>query len=142
MIFFFIFSLIFNSFLFTSANASDKQNKVCFQDKCFSVELAMTPEARTQGLMFRNELGPQEGMLFIFPTEEIYPFWMKNTYIALDIIWLNKSKEVVFVKEGAQPCSEESCPVIHPDQKALYVLEVIAGTVRNAGLKVGDSFSF
>jgi len=136
-------SLVAAAIVFCLAQTAQAQRqKVCFKKHCFSAELATTPEEHSQGLMFRKQLGADEGMLFIFPREEIHPFWMKNTYIPLDIIWLDKDKKVVFIKEGAQSCQEENCPVIYPDRKAAYVLEVISGTVGNIGLSVGDSLSF
>ena len=58
------------------------------------------------GLMFRENMDSDRGMLFIFEKEGEYPFWMKNTLIPLDIIWINKDKEVVFISENAQPCEE------------------------------------
>jgi len=115
-----------------------KQNEVCFREHCFLVELAKTPEERQRGLMFRKQLGLDRGMLFIFSEEEPYAFWMKNTYLSLDIIWLNKDKEIVFIKEKAKPCLAEACPLIEPNQPALYVLELNAGLVKNTKMKIGD----
>ena len=66
-----------------------EQEKVCFQDNCFNVELVATPGERAKGLMFRRSLGYKQGMLFVFEDESIHSFWMKNTFIPLDIIWLN-----------------------------------------------------
>src|SRR4030042_2848822 len=66
-----------------------KQNQVCFKKHCFSVELAVTPEEREEGLMFRKNLDSDKGMLFIFEKEGKYGFWMKKTLIPLDIIWID-----------------------------------------------------
>ena len=80
-----------------------------------------------------------EAMLFVFPEEGEYPFWMKNTLIPLDIIWINQEKEVVFIGENLQPCKEEYfCPLVRPDKNAKYVLEVNKGIVEKIGLEVGD----
>jgi hypothetical protein len=88
--------------------------------------------------MFREHLAGKEGMLFIFEKEDIYSFWMKNTLIPLDIIWLNKEGRAVFIKKNAQPCSLEICPGIVPDATALYVLEINAGKAEEIGLKIGE----
>lgn len=80
-------------------NRNQSIKQICFQENCFEVELAITTEEITKGLMFRKELPQNKGMLFIFAKEGIRSFWMKNTLIPLDIIWLNKNKEVVFIKK-------------------------------------------
>lgn len=98
---------------------------------------------RSRGLMYREGLDSDKGMLFIFEKEGEYPFWMKNTLISLDIIWINENKEVVFISENAQPCSEEySCPSISPGKNAKYVLEINGGTSERIGLKIGDKANF
>lgn len=89
--------------------------------------------------MFRKNLKPESGMLFIFETEGRYPFWMKNTLIPLDIIWMDARQKVVFISENNLPCGQAtSCPEIIPDQNALYVLEINVGKVKEIGLKTGD----
>ena len=118
VILFLIFIII--SFSFHPKN----QNQVCFEDNCFTVELAMTAQERTRGLMFREKLDSDKGMLFIFDGEGEYSFWMKNTLIHLDIIWINKDKKVVFISKNTQPCELDPCPAINPDEKAQYVLEL------------------
>ncbi len=115
-----------------------KEGEVCFKNNCFKVELAVTPEEQEQGLMFRKNLNQDEGMLFVFKEEGEHSFWMKNTLIPLDIIWINQNKEVVFISENTQPCSENHCVSINPDKKAQYVLELKGGRVRDIGLKIGD----
>ena len=116
--------------------------RVCFKKNCFSIELALTPEERACGLMFREYLNKDEGMLFVYEEERKYSFWMKNTVIPLDMIWINNDKEVVFIAKNVQPCRQDSCPVIYPDRKALYVLELNAGLSDDINLKVGDKMHF
>jgi len=123
----------------TKESSHAPEGKVCFQNNCFHVELAQNPDQWQQGLMFRTHLDKNQGMLFVYPVEETYSFWMKNTLIPLDIIWMSKNKEVVFVKENAQPCGEGVCEPINPPSAAQYVLEVNAGTVQEIGLKTGDT---
>ncbi|MDD2697122.1 MAG: DUF192 domain-containing protein [Candidatus Pacebacteria bacterium] len=122
---------------------SEKYNLVCFGSNCFQVEIADNSLERSQGLMFRQKLDSDKGMLFIFENEGEYPFWMKNTLIPLDIIWINGDKEVVFISENAQPCMEEfSCPSINPGKNARYVLEINGGISEKIGLNIGNKANF
>lgn len=121
---------------------AEKQNQVCFETHCFNVELALTKEERDRGLMFREKLGQNEGMLFVFDGEALYSFWMKNTLIPLDIIWLDKEKEVVFINKNSQPCQIDYCPLISPKEPAQYVLELNAGIADKIGLDVGAKATF
>jgi hypothetical protein len=114
---------------------------VCFKNNCFLVELAKTNAEIERGLMFRTHLDQNKGMIFIFNKEGIYPFWMKNTLIPLDLIWINKENKIVFISRSSQPCSADIknvCPSINPQAGALYVLEINGGVSRNIGLKIGD----
>ncbi|MFH1671611.1 MAG: DUF192 domain-containing protein [Candidatus Portnoybacteria bacterium] len=120
---------------------SEKDNQVCLKDNCFKVELAQTKEERGQGLMFRESLDSDRGMLFVFEKEGIYSFWMKNTLIPLDIIWINEQKEVVFIKENVQPCGND-CFSINPEKMAKYVLEISGGMTQKIGLSLGDKLEF
>lgn len=123
-------------------NWQNEKSTVCFNNYCFSVELAKTQEEITRGLMLRKDLEQDRGMLFIFKEEGEHAFWMKNTLIPLDIIWINQDKEVVFIKKDFQPCAEDNCESVKSDKKAKYVLEVIAGTIDRIGLKTGDKLIF
>ncbi len=116
----------------------NKKDQACFKERCFNIELAQTLEERQEGLMFREELDRDKGMLFIFPAEQEASFWMKNTLIPLDMIWLNENKEVVFINENVQPCVSEECPSISSGVKAKYVLEINSGLAREIGLVKGD----
>jgi uncharacterized membrane protein (UPF0127 family) len=88
--------------------------------------------------MGRESLGQDKGMLFVFPQEGIYPFWMKNTLIPLDMIWMDSNGTVVFIGKDEQPCKADPCPVINPGKNARYVLELNAGTAERLGLGEGD----
>jgi uncharacterized protein len=136
---FYLFFLILISFSFLiSGCSSNKKDSVCFEKKCFDVEKVSSFAEREKGLMFRESLDVNNGMLFIFDKEDIYAFWMKNTLIPLDMIWINSSNEVVFVYENATPCGENECPPIPPDKKAIYVLEINAGLAEKYSIKSGD----
>lgn len=123
------------SFVFPQQNES----RVCFSEKCFDVELASSQQERSTGLMYRTELKEDKGMLFVFPVEGNYGFWMKNTLIPLDIIWISNGK-IVYIAENMEPC-EEICEVIEPNTQARYVLEINGGLSEKLGLKFGDDVS-
>jgi hypothetical protein len=114
-------------------------NQVCFGQHCFYVEVAKTTAEREKGLMYVSSLGKDSGMVFIFDREDIYPFWMKNTLIPLDMIWIDQNHKVVFISQNVQPCKSIICPMIRPSAKAKYVLEINASAAEQAGIKVGDS---
>lgn len=116
----------------------DKSEEICSENSCFKVEIAETDEERTEGLMFREFLGKDEGMFFVFEKSGIYPFWMKNTLIPLDIVWLDEEMEIVFIKINALPCGNEICESVNPDILARYVLEVNSGMVEKNNISIGD----
>lgn len=97
----------------------------------FRVELAITDNERQKGLMERKDLPIDCGMLFIFNKEDIHYFWMKNTYIPLDMIFINSDMKVVGVYKNATPLSEESINIGKPSK---YVLEINAGLSEKYGI--------
>lgn len=101
----------------------------------FAVELAVTPEEHERGLMFRKELPEGRGMLFDFKTEQPVEFWMHNTYIPLDIIFIRKDGRILRIAESAEPMSDRHIPSGGP---VLGVLEVIGGTAKKLGIAAGD----
>ena len=144
--FWFLVSLIFLAIIFVAFFyfKSNSAGQVCFDKNCFVVKLAKTETERERGLMNVTQLDKNKGMLFIFEKEGDYPFWMKNTLIFLDIIWIDKNGKVVFVKENAEPClpadgagEQKNCPAINPGVQAKYVLEINAGLAQKFGIKVG-----
>ena len=102
------------------------------------IEIADDDEQRAQGLMYRDHLAPDAGMLFFFAREDEYPFWMKNTRIPLDIIWIDSSRHIAHVKHEVPPCRIPDCPSYPPNAKAQYVLELAGGEAAKHGLKAGD----
>ncbi len=119
------------------------ETRLCVKrDVCLTVEVAATETARQRGLMFRTHLPADRGMLFVFDTEDFWPFWMKNTRIPLDMIWIGSDKTVAFVLEDVPPCKADPCPTYTPLRKARYVLEVPAGSVRKWKLSVGQPVAF
>jgi len=108
----------------------------------YSVEIAADPDLRAQGLMYRDQLRPATGMLFFFPTDGVYGFWMKNTLIPLDMIWIDSDRKIVHIKTDVPPCKIEECPSYDPGVPSRYVLELAAGEAAKHGLKVGDVLRF
>ncbi len=106
---------------------------VCFSNNCIEAEIAVTSQERQKGLMFRKSLPENQGMFFVFGKADLHSFWMKDTYIPLDIIWIDKNR-VVHI-EQAVPC-KENCPSYKPDNPAKYILETNAGFAKN--IQIGD----
>ena len=124
---------------------SSEKLQVTIKSRTYNLEIANTLAARQKGLMNRSSLPENAGMLFVFDGTSFYPFWMKNTLIPLDIIWINSEKEVVHIKENARPCEttlEAVCNSIIPLKPALYVIELNAGEVQKLDLKTGDKIDF
>jgi uncharacterized protein len=124
--------------LLAPVSKQNSQNQVCFGSRCFFVELAKTSLEQEKGLMNRKQLDKDKGMLFIFEKEGIYAFWMKNTLIPLDIVWINSNNKVVFISQNTEPCKSLICPSVVPTAKAKYILEINAGICEEIGLKLGD----
>jgi uncharacterized membrane protein (UPF0127 family) len=103
------------------------------------VELAETDDERAKGLMDRRSMTDDQGMLFIFSSAEEQSFWMKNTYISLDIIYVDENKEIVSIQKYATPLSEESLPSF---KKAMYVVEVNAGFCDKYHVAYGDRIAY
>ncbi|MXN45986.1 DUF192 domain-containing protein [Shinella kummerowiae] len=101
----------------------------------FTVELAVTPRQREQGLMNRREMAPDHGMLFAFgETRQVF-MWMKNTYLPLDMLFIAKDGKVRAIKENAEPLSES---IIDSQGPIDYVLELNGGTVKRLGIRAGN----
>ena len=114
----------------------------CINQHCFQIEVAKTAVQQERGLMYRKSLAKNQGMLFVYPQQGIYSFWMKNMLIPLDIIWIDKNRQIVFIQNSAMPCSEVDCDFITPDTSAKYILEINAGLADRLHLALGDVVSF
>lgn len=145
----YVLIIIFLIFLFTITRKPSLENikEVKIAGQSIKVDLALTPEAQTQGLSGRSELKEDEGMLFVFDQPGKYLFWMKNMNFPIDIIWLAPSEggdrdvsKIVYIKEDAQP--ENFLEAYGPDEDAKYVLEVVSGFSEKNNLKEGDRVEF
>ncbi len=104
-----------------------------------NAEIASTTEQHSQGLMYRTSMSEDEGMLFVFDTERVLSFWMKNTYIPLDMIFIDSEHVIIDINHNAQP--EDTVPFTS-SAAALYVLEVNGGFCETENVNVGDSVEF
>lgn len=110
--------------------------------KRFTIEVADTPELRERGLMFRRELAADAGMLFVHDEMSPIAYWMKNTYIPLDILYFDNQKKLVSAQLNVLPCGEQiQCPIYPSAGPARYVLEINAGLAESLKLKPGDTLN-
>ena len=112
---------------------------VTLKGERFMVELAETAEKQALGLMFREQLPDDHGMLFIFPVEARRSFWMKNTRIPLDILYFDQELKLVSVSKNTPPCRTRRCPGYPSEGPAKYVLELNAGKADELGVQPGDA---
>ncbi len=130
----------FTEIFFTKDKSAEDEldaTLVCFSEACIKAEIAETLSERTRGLMFREALAEDEGMLFVFQKEESRSFWMKNMHISLDIIWIDREFRIVHIEQAA-PCASETCTLYKPNEPAQYVVEVKAGFVDKNNIHIGD----
>lgn len=127
--------ILFNPFKTT------RYTKVRVSNFTVNAEIADTSLTQAKGLMGRKSLAENEGMLFLFDTEDYYGFWMFNMSIPIDIIFMDKNKIVVDILQNAQPCGL-SCESYAPKEKAMYALEVKANFTERHGVKIGSKIDF
>lgn len=107
--------------------------------KSIDIEIADDDYQTQTGLMYRNSMEKNQGMLFVFPDEQYHSFYMKNTKIPLDIIYIGADKKIVSIQKNAQPMDDSSLPSNAPAQ---YVLEINAGLSDAWNLEVGDKIEY
>lgn len=105
----------------------------------YAVEVSTAPEETAQGLMYREGLAPRTGMIFLFSDDGVHNFWMKNTMIPLDIIWMDAGGRILFVSENTPPCRSDPCPNYGPGVPAPIVLEIAGGLAATEGVRVGST---
>lgn len=137
----FIMALFLNVIPFMCNAGIGKEVTTLFMDSTgkelcrFKTEIAVTPEEQSRGLMFRKKLGFNSGMLFINNSDEMRFFWMKNTYIPLDILFINSRNEVKHIHYGAKPFDEAPISSQYPVQ---YILEINAGRAKKCNIRQGS----
>ncbi len=102
------------------------------------VEVESDPAFQALGMMFREELAGDHGMLFVYRRPAMLSFWMKNTRIPLDILYFDGDLKLVTLIDSAQPCRSSQCPSYPSTYPAQYVLEINAGKAREWGVELGD----
>jgi len=108
----------------------------------FSVEIAADGPSREHGLMDRTSMPADHGMLFVFPSSAVQTFWMKDTLIPLDMLFLDAHHRIVTVQANAQPCKADPCEIYPSTQPARYVLELNGGVAAKLGVRDGDVAKF
>lgn len=126
-----------------AACASDANHWVELGGKRYTVEIADTDGERARGLMFRDGMPAERGMLFIHDAEEPQAYWMKNTRIPLDILYFDSERRLVSQQRDVPACTlGDGCPPYPSNAPALYVLELNAGQAEALGLKDGAELKF
>ena len=136
-----IISLLLLSMFLFSCTQTAKVTVHGDQSVTFKAEVADTIPKQTKGLMFKKELPENQGMLFVFSTEANRRFWMMNTTIPLDIIFINKNKTIINI-EQAEPCGLIPCATYPSADKAMYVLEINQGLSQKYGFTLGTKVEF
>jgi hypothetical protein len=111
-------------------------------EKVLQVEVMVEDEDRALGLMFRQSLPEDRGMLFLFDRLGFHGIWMKNCRFPIDIVWLDEEQRVVHVAQAVPPCEKDPCPAYEPLQRALYVLELGSGQAAREGVSLGSRIDF
>jgi len=122
--------------------AKDQPTVTMPSGNTYRVEIAATPDARAQGLMYRESLADGRGMLFLFPRPTVEAFWMKNCNFPIDIVWMDANRRVIFVSAHTPPCKDDPCPTYGPRVKSLYVLEIPDGAAAKEKADVGSVLTF
>jgi len=104
----------------------------------FEVEIAADDSQRKVGLMNRTQLDENKGMLFVFETSGIVNFWMKNTLIPLDMLFINEKGIIETIARNVQPCNQSPCPLYNSYKSVKFVLELSGGIADKQGIKEGD----
>jgi uncharacterized membrane protein (UPF0127 family) len=127
----------------TPSQSAATASRIIFPDGFgVTVEIAADDDTRQQGLMFRDRLADDRGMIFFFAESGEYAFWMKNTLIPLDMIWIDEGRRIAHIAHDVPPCKADPCPSYPPNARAKYVLELAAGVAAKHHLKEGDALRF
>lgn len=128
----------------TLAAAAPIEQPVCLtpDGTRVTLELALNDQEWANGLMFRDELPKDSGMLFVFPGDDRRPFWMKDTFIPLDMLWLDAKGVIVAIRANVQPCRLDPCPSVDPESSSRAVLELNGGFSAAHALRPGLRLAF
>lgn len=149
-------SLVFSLILLASCKAKEtpiKEDKPVFRHDGFveilapdgslkakfEVEIATKESEHARGLKFREEMADNRGMLFVFEYLDYHPFWMQDTYLSLDMIFIDQNEEIIYIERNTPPFSEE---LISPEKPVKYVLELLAGTADKQNISEKDKIKW
>jgi len=132
-------------FFATPSASENLKPHVLINDQRIEVELVKSFEEKQQGLMYRESLDEDAGMFFLYDEEQPLMYWMKNTLIPLDMIFLSADRNIIHIESEVPPCKpleSNDCPGYGPKEEGQYVLEVNGGYAEEHGIEVGDSVEF
>lgn len=132
-------ALLVIGYLYLSKDVDKNTREVKINGHIIKAEIADDPKEQALGLMFRKNLAENSGMLFIYERSARYSFWMKNTKIPLDIIWIDEGLNIVHIEHSVPPCTQSPCLSYRPPAAAKYVVEVNGGWAIKNGVKIGDT---
>ncbi|MDE1761568.1 MAG: DUF192 domain-containing protein, partial [Candidatus Micrarchaeota archaeon] len=113
--------------------------QMTIKGKQFGMMIAKSSAQKMVGLMYREQIREDEGMLFLFSSAGKWKIWMLNMRFPIDVLWLDKSGMVVHIEQDLKPCTGIfSCPSFAPSTDARYVVELCAGTAQKLGITTGD----
>jgi len=129
---------VFDYFDYHNLSISNKYSVVNLK-----VEIAKTLDELSRGLMFRKKLESNKGMLFLYNESRVVSFWMKNTLIPLDMLFIDEDWRIEYIEKNVPPCPDgHVCQKYGPKEKIKYVLEVVGGYSDEKGIKEGDRVEF
>lgn len=134
---------IYFKFVRINPNTTFETTKIKIGEETYTMEIAKSSSQLSLGLGNRPSLCSKCNMIFVFPFEGILPFWMKDTLIPLDMVWVNSKNEIVSIQTATVETNKSNSKlyVYKNDQPAKYVIEFNAGTAQKIGLKIGDTLS-
>lgn len=130
--------MFFCVLVFSGCHLVSRENRACYKDQCYKIELAITMEQKAKGLQNRDSLEKDRGMLFLMDNSITQKFWMKETLIPLDMIWMDDLGKILYIEQAAVSCEKDPCPTYGPDFPAGYVLELNAGEAARLDMHRGD----
>ncbi|MCC6758558.1 MAG: DUF192 domain-containing protein [Candidatus Omnitrophica bacterium] len=124
--------------LLSGCHIGPRENRACYKEQCYKLELAMTEEQKARGLQHRDQLGKDQGMLFFMKPDVAPKFWMRETLIPLDMIWMDDMGKISYIEHAAVPCEKDPCPTYGPNFPAGYVLEINGGEASRLDMHLGE----
>ncbi len=139
---FFLWAVLFIAGCSVKVGASVDSTIFCVPETCFTLEIVRTPEDRAKGLMYRESLDADKGMLFVFDAPGEYSFWMKDTHIPLDMVWVSADNVIVEVEHDVPPCKVVNCPSYGGNVESSMVIELNAGMAERYTISEGERITF